>query len=322
MKFTVKQEASLLNFLYSCYPQQSKTGVKNYLKNDMVLVNGQDCNAHDWPLRAGDVVEVINKGQSRGKRLNSEASEKVSNLGLEIVYEDAHLIVVNKPSGLPTIATKTPGDTGHETGIFGRRERTVYSILTDYRHAQVKAQRLAGERVQGAGRVWIVHRLDRDTSGLILLAKDERTKELLQSKWNEMVLERKYFAVLEGHPVLDEGRIESWLSENPKSLKMVSSHTESKEAQRAVTYYKITKHCGRYCRAEFELETGRKNQIRVHAAQELGCPVAGDRKYGSQYNPCRRLALHAGTLVLRNPYLDGPEILRFSIPVPPVFERI
>lgn len=318
MKFTVKEESSLLEFLYTCYPQQSRTGVKNYLKNDMVVVNGQDCKAHDWPLRKGDTVEVINKGQSRGKQLKVKATEKVKDLGLTIVYEDAHLIVVDKPSGLPTIATKTKGDTGRNTGIFGGRERTAYSILMDYCHSQVKAFHLStGEYApRGTGRVWIVHRLDRDTSGLLLFAKDERTKDILQSKWSEMVIERKYFAILEGRPQESEGVIESYLVENPKSLKMTSLPRESHDSQRAVTRFRCTDFSGRYTRAEFELETGRKNQIRVHAAQELGCPVAGDRKYGAQYNPVGRLALHAGTLIFRNPYLDGPEILKFESPVP------
>lgn len=203
---------------------------------------------------------------------------------LEIVYEDDWLIVVNKPSGLLSISTGKDG------------EETVCSLLNDYT------------------RVFIVHRLDRDTSGLLLFAKDFQTKEMLQDNWNEVVLERKYIALLEGHIDSTEGWIETWLRDNPKSTKvqcraydgsMDSEYLEANGWKFASSHCQTLKE-GRidgqtYTMVEFELETGRKNQIRVQA-QWIGHPVAGDKKYGARTNPLGRLALHARTLSFIHPH--------------------
>lgn len=211
---------------------------------------------------------------------------------LEVIYEDDWLIVVDKPAGMLSISAGRDGDV------------TAYSILRDH-----------------FGRVFIVHRLDRDTSGLLVFAKDEETKFSLQENWTEAVLERKYIAILEGDISDEEGWIESWLYENPKSMK-VHSYTISesdiqaaragscKKAQRLGWQFAST-HCktlqrgmieGKpYTKVEFELETGRKNQIRVHS-EWIGHPIAGDKKYGALSNPIGRLALHAQTLSFIHPW--------------------
>lgn len=218
---------------------------------------------------------------------------------LEVIYEDDWLIVVDKPAGMLSISAGRDGDV------------TAYSILRDH-----------------FGRVFIVHRLDRDTSGLLVFAKDEETKFSLQENWTEAVLERKYIAILEGDISDEEGWIESWLYENPKSMKVHSYPiSESdiqaaragscKKAQRLGWQFAST-HCktlqrgmieGKpYTKVEFELETGRKNQIRVHS-EWIGHPIAGDKKYGALSNPIGRLALHAQTLSFIHPWTG--KTLRF-----------
>ena len=311
-RFTVSNDSSLLNCLFELFPQQSRTGVKAYLKDGRVLVNGENRTAFDWPLKAGDTIEILSKGASIGRDMKEDASSLLRREGISIVYEDAHLIVIDKNAGVPTTTQKSSRD--------GKRAKSVQSLMTDYMHTEKRANIKAGTgSYRDSSRVFLVHRLDRDASGLMLLAKDEYTKELLQSKWNDLVLELTFTALLEGCPEQKSGRIESWLTENPKSLKMMSS-PEDDGGMRAVTRFHVADERNRFAVVEFRLETGRKHQIRVHAAEVLGHPVAGDRKYGSSVSFGGRTALHASSLTLRNPY--GGEILRFSSPLPAAFGRI
>ena len=216
---------------------------------------------------------------------------------LEIIYEDDWLIIVDKPSGLLCMSTGKSN------------EDTAYSRVYDY-----------------AGKIFIVHRLDRDTSGLLVFAKDLETKLALQENWEEAVLERRYSAVLEGKIDDDEGWIETWLYENPKSL-MVHCYglregdspqkPPRKDWQFAATRCRTIKRgeiAGKpYTIVEFDLETGRKNQIRVHS-QWIGHPIAGDRKYGAQTNPFGRLALHAQGLSFIHPWTGRTMKLRSKTP--------
>lgn len=307
--FKAKGDASLLSFLYESLKGQSRTSIKNYLSKGQVAVNGQKIKAFDWPLKAGDEVEVIPKGVSIADNMMHKAVDDVEKNGVKIVYEDDHLIVIDKRAGLPTIAPRN-GQVGHE--------RNAYSILTDYMHRQKRAGDKASVRI-ASNRVFIVHRLDRDTSGLLVFAKDERTKDILQSKWNELVLERKYIAILPGTLTPEKGTVTSWLTENEKSLKVSSSPTDD-GGQMAVTHYNTISKNAHYSKVAFELETGRKNQIRVHAATDLGHPIVGDEKYGSKEKFGGRIALHAATLSFRNPY--GNEVLKFESPLPREFSRL
>ena len=230
----------------------------------------------------------------KGKRKNED---------LEIVFEDRWVIVVNKPSGLLSMSA---GRTGEET---------AYSMLYDY-----------------AGKIFIVHRLDRDTSGLMVFAKDEDTKLSLQENWDEAVTERKYEAVLEGNIEDEEGWIETWLYENTKSMKVHayplrpdedSSRPPRKDWQFAATncrtLNRFTIEGKPYTSVEFELETGRKNQIRVHS-QWIGHPIAGDRKYGAETNPIGRLALHASTLSFIHPWTG--KTMSFTSKLPKQFKLL
>lgn len=220
---------------------------------------------------------------------------------LDILYEDDCIIVADKPSGLLTMSTGKEG------------EITAYSILTDY----VRSAR-GGRNTRDKGRIFIVHRLDRDTSGVIVFAKDEQTKHALQDDWNETILERKYIAAVEGTLEYDEGTVASYLKDNPKSMKVSSSWTDN-GGKYSVTHFKVLRSSGQYSLLEFELETGRKNQIRVHASV-IGNPVAGDRKYGSASNPLHRLCLHASTLVFHHPRTG--QLLRFDTGIPKDFMRL
>lgn len=220
---------------------------------------------------------------------------------LDILYEDDCIIVADKPSGLLTMSTGKEG------------EITAYSILTDY----VRSAR-GGRNTRDKGRIFIVHRLDRDTSGVIVFAKDEQTKHALQDDWNETILERKYIAAVEGTLEYDEGTVASYLKDNPKSMKVSSSWTDN-GGKYSVTHFKVLRSSGQYSLVEFELETGRKNQIRIHASV-IGNPVAGDRKYGSASNPLHRLCLHASTLVFHHPRTG--QLLRFDTGIPKDFMRL
>lgn len=222
---------------------------------------------------------------------------------LELVYEDRWLIVADKPSGLLSMST-------------GRKEEdTAYSRIYDY-----------------AGRIFIVHRLDRDTSGLMVFAKDEDTKLALQENWEEAVLERGYTAVLEGRIEDEEGWIETWMYEHPKSLKVHcqpfrQGDNRHKPPRRdwkfASSHCRTLRHVDidglPYTLVEFNLETGRKNQIRAHS-HWIGHPIAGDSKYEARTNPLGRLALHAGRLSFIHPW-TGKE-LRFTSPLPKAFRSL
>ncbi len=225
---------------------------------------------------------------------------------LDIIYEDEWIIVIDKPSGLLTMSTGAEG------------EVTAYSLTRAYvegRRPQDRRRGRYGRQEQG---LFIVHRLDRDTSGLLIFAKDIRTKEILQEHWNELLLSRCYTAIVEGHPAQPEGTLKTYLFQDPISLRVWSSPKDN-GGKLAITRYRTMKQNQDYTMLECELETGRKNQIRVQC-EGMGCPVAGDRRYGAKTNPLGRLALHARRIVLIHPYEN--EEFEFSSKLPDVFRRI
>ena len=310
-KYKVAHEAALLQYLFEILPGQSRTGVKNLLSKGQVLVNGEGRTAFDHPLKAGDVITILPKGISIARSVREDARDTVTKAGVKILFEDQNYIVADKPSGMLTVAT-------------GKEKDTLYSLLNAYVKVNARMQRkedlIAGrEPDRSTAKIWIVHRLDRGTSGVLVFAKNERAKDILQSKWKELVAERKYVAWLEGILEDDRGAVQSWLVENPKSLKMNSFPEEVRDGQLAITHYKVLSRSRHYTQVEFQLETGRKNQIRVHAAVDLDHPIAGDEKYGAQTDPVKRLALHAATLVFRNPF--SGKMVRCSSPLPECFER-
>lgn len=357
-KFTVSHEAPLLKYLYEIFPGQSKTGVKAYLSNGQVVLNGKKVTAFDQPLWTGDQLVILPKKLSIYNELKHAARVDVQEYGVEILFEDDYIIVVNKRSGLPVVGTgKSAGRAvdmdkkGAKASLKSqKKENTVYSILCDYVRTKVRAERKStSEWVPWKpSHVYIVHRLDRDTSGVLVFAKTEKIQKIFQDNWDAMVKERGYVGIVEGAPSHSEGRIDTWLKENPKSMKMVSSRQPEMESRHrpqngraedwleAITDYRVLQNNVQpkglskrrkedsdgaepkvYTAVEFSLETGRKNQIRVHSASELGCPIAGDRKYGAKTNPAGRLALHADVLSFIHPVTG--KVMTFNAMLPKEF---
>lgn len=284
------RDSVLLRYMYENMQGQSRSAVKAYLTRGQVTVNGQSTTAFDYPVHKGDRIMIHDKGIMVKKR-GGEKDTRV-----KIVFEDDWLIVVDKRSGVLSMSTGRPGET------------TAYSLLSDY------VKRVYGKD----SKIFIVHRIDRETSGLIIFSKDEKTKHALQENWNSSVLERKYCAILEGRPPENQGTVHSWLSENPKSLKVTSSPTDD-GGKESVTHYRVLSHGKHYSLVEFELETGRKHQIRVHSAL-LGCPVTGDRRYGAADNPAGRIALHARSIVFRHPVTG--KVMSFDTGLPNIFKAV
>ena len=279
-------------------------------------------------------------------------NKKIMKQGLKIVFEDEWLIVVEKPSGLLTMATdKGRGVTAYSMlydyvleealhngslssksqsqGNRGSRSRELQGKDIRNRFVQDRYNQVRSSQEQP--RIYIVHRLDRDTSGLLVFAKDEETKRALMDNWEEAVQERKYVAILEGQIADSEGYIETWMYENPKSL-MVHCYdfrqgdTPARPPRKDWKY--ASSHCRKvreltiegkpYTEVEFNLETGRRNQIRVHS-QYIGHPIAGDKKYGAQTNPFGRLALHAKGLAFIHPWTG--KTMHFTARTPKVLSR-
>lgn len=286
LTFEVKEpETKLLEFLYASMPDRKRTTVKDYLKHNQVMVGQTVTRQWDQELKPGDVVKVN----------TSREFQTFRNPRLHIVYEDDDIIVVNKGYGLLSMGTDK------------KNEGTAYWLLRDY----VK-------RLDPRNKIFIVHRLDQHTSGLMMFAKSIQAKEAMQHNWNNMVLERRYVAVVEGGaPDPSEGIVRSRLAENAEHVVYVTADAEA--GREAVTEYRTLAARGNYALVELQLATGRKNQIRVHM-QQIGHPIAGDRKYGAATAPIRRLALHARTLRFVHPRTRRD--MNFSTPVPASFKSL
>jgi len=277
---TVAQSAELLPYLFEAWPETKKKQVRTWLKFGSVAVNGKVVTQFDHKLKPGDTVAIRPKGLA--------APNTALPSGIHIRHEDADILVIEKPAGLLSIASPS------------EPEKTVYASLTD--HVR-RGNSLNRERV------WIVHRLDRETSGLMVFAKNEAAKRTLQEGWD--AVEKKYLAVVEGAPPSDAGKFDSHLDEsNP--LKVYVSD-ESPTTRRALTRYRVTKKGKTTALVELTLETGRRHQIRVQL-QEAGCPIVGDKKYGAETNPIRRIALHATSLKFPHPVTR--ETMSFQSPLP------
>jgi 23S rRNA pseudouridine1911/1915/1917 synthase len=278
---TVSKPSELLAYLFEAWPEAKKKQVRAWLKFGSVAVNGRVVTQFDHALKPGDTVLIRPKGLA--------APETKLAGGIRIRHEDAAIIVIEKPAGLLSIASPS------------EEEKTAYAFLTSH-------VRLGNPR--GRERVWVVHRLDRETSGLMIFAKNEPAKVALQEGWD--AVEKKYFAVVEGTPSSDTGKFDSNLDEsNP--LKVYAAKKESPETRHAITHYRITKKGKTTTLVELTLETGRRHQIRVQLA-EAGCPIIGDKKYGAQTNPIKRIALHATSLRFLHPVTR--EETRFDSPLP------
>jgi 23S rRNA pseudouridine1911/1915/1917 synthase len=277
---TLSQPAELLAHLFEAWPETKKKQIRTWLKIGAVMVNGKTVTQFDHKLKPGDTVAIRAKGLA--------APDTALPSGIRIRHEDDAILVIEKPAGWLSIASPSEPD------------RTIYSALTD--HVR-KGNRFGRERV------WIVHRLDRETSGLMVFAKTEAAKQALQTGWEEV--EKKYLAVVEDEPPSDAGTFDSHLDEsNPLKVYVAD---ESPITRRALTRYRVTKKGKSTTLVELTLETGRRHQIRVQLA-EAGCPIVGDKKYGAETNPIKRIALHATSLKFKHP-TTGLE-MSFQSPLP------
>ena len=289
IELPVDENNTLLNFLFQKFPDRSKTTVKSFLRNDQVKVGNSITSQFDFQLRQGDKV-LVN---------TSRQWQSLKNPRLKIIFEDEHIIVVYKGYGLLSMGAKKNG--------HARPIESAYSILREY----IKG-------VNPAQKIFIVHRLDQHTSGLMVFAKSEEAKNRLQHNWNNMVLERKYLAVVEGRPQQKSGVQQSYLAENSKFV-VYSSEKPFDGAKLAVTRWRLIRAKGQYSLLEVTLDTGRKNQIRVHL-KDMGLPIVGDKKYGAKTSPIHRLALHAATLRFVHPITQKD--MNFSSPAPEPFNKL
>jgi 23S rRNA pseudouridine1911/1915/1917 synthase len=285
---TVTEPMQLMPFLLGRLKDQSRTTVKSLLKNQQITIGNQVIRQFDYELKAGDVVTIL---WTKGKVTLKDPQ-------LKIIYEDRDLIVVEKAAGLLSIATQK------------ERVRTAYSILSEYLKKQ-----------HPGNRIFVVHRLDRETSGLMLFAKNQDTQFAMQNNWKYAVSQRRYVAVVEGSLETGDGSgkgtIKSYLWES-KAL-IVYSSQNPEDGQLSITHYHVLKVGENYSLVELELETGRKNQIRVQM-NSIGYPLSGDLKYGGHASILKRLALHAHVLSFIHP--STGQTHSFETPIPSAFEKL
>lgn len=270
MKYKVLKEEELLTYLLNNLEYSNKK-IKSLLKYENILVNAKVVTKYNYMLKIGDIVSI------------KEYKNKKHNIALDVIYEDKNIIVINKEAGLLTIGTEQ------------EKEKTLYHLVSKYVKEENKNNN-----------IFVIHRLDKDTSGVVMFAKNEKIKMLYQNNWNDIVVSRNYAALVEGTLDKKENTIKSYLKENKNNI--VYS-TKDKTGKLAITNYKVIKE-DKKSLLDINIETGRKNQIRVHM-KELGHPIIGDKKYG---NKSDRLYLHAYKLVIKNPITNKIDIYEVKIP--------
>ena len=282
-EYVVKDSCELLDFLLKTFSSQSRNSVKSLLSSKKVSVNGAPVTQYNFQLVPKDVVYISNNVIRRKTRSN-----------LPIIYEDDEIIVINKPSGLLSVASDN------------EKNSTAYRMVAEYVQQKDKHNR-----------IFIVHRIDEDTSGVLMFAKNSKIQEAFQEKWNDIVTKRGYYAIVEGHMEKPEDTIKSYLKKNAQN--MMYSSKKSGDGQLAITHYKVLKESKDYSLLDVNIDTGRKNQIRVHLG-ERGHYIIGDDKYGNPSNPLKRLGLHAYCLEFKHPITNKK--MRFLAKIPAEFEYL
>ena len=277
-KLRVEQDCLLLEFLLAKLSKKNRKIIKAVLRDGQISVGNRVVTQFNHPLKAGQMVTVS------WEKKSSASLEH----GVKIVHEDKDLIVIDKPAGLLTIATDK------------EKRKTAYAVLSGY----IKEQ-------DPNAKIFIVHRIDRETSGLLLFARSEKVKDTIQETWMSTITERVYAAVVEGQVEKEKDVVTSWLTES-SAFKVYSSQKPG-QGKKAVTHYQTIKSDQNYSLLKLSLETGRKHQIRVHM-QDLGHPIVGDKKYGSGNKSLKRLALHAQVLAFIHPVTKLPCYFETSIP--------
>jgi 23S rRNA pseudouridine1911/1915/1917 synthase len=274
----VNSPCELLPFLIALPAVGSRKQAKDLLRFGAVTVAGKNALRHDTRLNAGDVVTISSRASSR--------SESVDLHGLKIVHIDDAIVVVDKPAGLLTM------------GSVREKERTTHRILNEY------LKFAANSKSQQA---FIVHRLDRETSGLLMFARSETIQTALQKNWSGVI--KKYLAIVEGQPTQREGTLRDNLLETSSMMVRRVAHG----GDTAITHFRVIAGNARFSLLELTLETGRKHQIRVQLAG-MGNRVVGDRRYGAKTDPARRLALHSCELRFRHPVSGDAIVLQSPLP--------
>mgnify|MGYP000843899788 FL=1 len=282
-RYVVEKEDLLLNWLLSHVEHLSKSKLKLTLAGRGIVVDGKTITQFDYPVKPGMKIAI-----SKTKK-----DDSLKNRYVKIVYEDRYLVVIEKNIGILSMAA-------------GHSSLNVKKILDDY-----------FRKTRQHCSAHVVHRLDRDTSGLMVYAKDLETEQILEHDWHHIVYDRRYVAVVSGEMEEDDGTIANWLKDN-RAYVTFSSNIDN-GGKYAVTHFHTLKRTTDYSLVEYRLETGRKNQIRVHSA-DMGHPVCGDPKYGNGDDPINRLCLHAYLLCFYHPVSHKP--MEFETPVPPAFRKL
>ncbi len=283
---TVASPSELLAYCFEAWPDLKKKQIRTWLKFQAITVNGRPISQFNHALQVGDIVAV--------RKDRYAAPRSVVGSGIRVFFEDADILVIDKPPDLLSIASEA------------EQEKTAYHQLTDH---------VRSGNPMSRARVWIVHRLDRETSGLMVFAKTPESKEILQSRWDEA--EKRYEAVVEGRLRQQSGIFESDLDEsNPYKVLSVA---RSENTRHAVTHFRVLASTPNRSLVELTLETGRRHQIRVQLA-EAGHPIIGDKKYGAKSNPVKRLGLHASAL--RFPHPVTKKEMVFACPLPKELVRL
>ncbi len=282
--YTVDTKDTLLASLLSNLPNKKRKLIKAVLRDRQVSVDGETVTQFDHPLKPGQRIEIL------WDKIVQEKHPR----DLNIVYIDEDLVIINKPAGLLTIATKKDED------------KTAYAMLLNY----VKSE-------NPENKLFVIHRLDRETSGLLMFARSEDIKDTIQETWNSTISQRTYVGVVGGEVEPQQGTVTSWLNESRAFI--VYSSQKQHVGKKAVTHYKTIQGNSNFTLLQINLETNLKHQIRVHM-QDIEHPIIGDKKYGSTINPIGRMGLHAKVLVFTHP--GTGKIFRFDTGVPSRFLKL
>ena len=289
MKHTVEEPTTALEVLQKLHPTSSKTTLRKMLTQGRVLVNDVVIHRAKHAVEVGDMVELL--GRQRAEE-RTPAPNKLPPVDLDVLFEDDTLLVVNKSPHQLSIATD--------------------KLETNTLHSRcVEHLRRSDERAW----CYIVHRLDRETSGVMVMAKSKSAKEDLQLQFAERTVHRIYIAQVEGQPTPPSSVVRSWLMED-KHLNVKAVNKNHPKGKEAISHYRVMNATETTSLVEVMIETGRRHQIRM-AMQHLGTPVVGDERHGAGTNPHKRIMLHAASLEFLHPDTDDP--VRFEAPLPASF---
>ncbi|HET8860187.1 RluA family pseudouridine synthase [Marivirga sp.] len=282
--YIIQKDDELLKHLITTYPNKKKPLLKQVMSGGQIRINGDVITQFNHPLKKGDEIQIN----------WSKPSKKVKLQKLNILYEDQDLIVIEKEAGLLSVAS------------LKEKKKNAVQILKEHMEA-----------IDPRIKVYIIHRLEREASGILLFAKSQKIQELLQNSWEEYVIDRKYIAIVEGKIKEKSHTLRNYLRSNKNNQVFIVNTPEN--ATEAITHFKLLKQTNAYSMLEFKLETGFKNQIRVQMAH-YGYPVTGDKKYTASKNPLGRVALHANLMELKHP-ISG-EHLKFELVPPSNFRNL